>query len=161
MRRKSAILPANAPDSQILVIVHPGSACGSADFNYGNRTTAEIYREALIREWRNWRGGVVVIDSALSDELPGYPHLKAALDNLLVRAAAAGRPAIRTRANDPKQNLAIGTLLRKWKLPKDQAQFLVTGAWHYPDDRGCVGGVCRTIRALDYRAEISPAALAG
>ncbi len=146
---------------RILVVVHPGSACGSADFNYNSRQTAEACRQRLIWEWRDWCGVVIVIDGALSDELPQYPQFNAALDELLTRARSGGFLAIRAPGDDPDQDRVITPVLRKWKLPKDGARFLVTGAWHYPGSGGCVGSVCNTIRALGYHATISPAALTG
>ena len=149
------------PRRAVLVIVHPGSACGSADFNYGSQATAENYRQVLMREWREWRGDVIIIDGALNEELAGYPQLKEALDDLLVRSSSAGAFAVRVSGDDPKQDRAITSVLRRWKRPKDTTQFLVTGAWHYAGGEGCVGSVCHTIRALGYHGTISPAALTG
>ena len=54
---------------KILVVVHPGSLCGSADFNVGVDAAAKA-RQALIHEIQRATGaGVIVIDGDLSDEL--------------------------------------------------------------------------------------------
>lgn len=145
----------------ILVVVHPGSACGSTDFNYGSRETAEVCRQRLIREWNGWHGGVIVIDNALGDELPDYPEFKAALDELIVRARTHDLPAIRVPGEDPAQERVIAAVIRKRRFPKDHTRFLVTGAWHYANDEGCVGSVYRTIQSLGYLVTISAAALTG
>ncbi len=159
--RKSAAPTSVIPPTQFLVVVHPGSACGSADFNYGSRKAAEAARQMLIRELRNWQGGVIVIDGALSDELQACAQLNEALSGLLARAVSAGLPAVRLPGDDPNQDRATASIIRRLKLSRNSVQFVVTGAWHYAGEKGCVGSVCRTIRDLGYQVAISPAALTG
>jgi hypothetical protein len=102
-----------AEPEKILVIVHPGSACGSADFNYGSRSAADAERNGLIHEWNNWQGGAIVIDGELSDELPDYPELNAALTGVVDRAKAAGRTSIREYGQDPAQMQVIRKVVKE------------------------------------------------
>jgi hypothetical protein len=63
---------------KLLVIVHPGSACGSADFNLG-KFEARAARDTLRGAIEDWEGGVIVIDGELSDELEHVPSLARAM----------------------------------------------------------------------------------
>jgi hypothetical protein len=89
-------------EGKIMVVVHPGSACGSADFNIGFML-AQKYRRALCGRLERWLGGLVILDGELSDELSSYPALKDALEETFARASAGGRVAIRSPAEDPDQ----------------------------------------------------------
>jgi len=81
---------------KILVIVHPGSCCGSADMNLG-RYEAGALRDYLADTVNAWRGPVLVIDGNLSDELAqtAYESLGRAIKNALRRAKYAKLPAKR------------------------------------------------------------------
>ena len=68
----------------ILVLVHPGSACGSADMNLG-KFEARAARAELAYELDYWHGTLLVIDGELSDELPWYPQLDRAITECLAR----------------------------------------------------------------------------
>jgi hypothetical protein len=149
----------------ILVIVHPGSACGSADFNYNSKSIAGAERDGLIMEFDNWQEGVIVIDGDLSTELSDYPELNRAIINVLERAKQNGHISIRKRGDDQyvsNQEWAIKFLLKKFKLHKG-VRFQVTGAWALGEDEGggCVGSVCEAISSLGYTAEVSEMALTG
>jgi hypothetical protein len=143
----------------VLVVVHPGSACGSADFNYGSREIAESCRQRLIEEWDNWAGGAIVLDGALTDELPNYVELSRALQDLLTRAEASNSIALRLEAPDPEQEGILEAALQEIQPSKHLTAFVVTGAWLYPGHLGCVGGVYRALQSKGYRAILSPAAL--
>lgn len=64
------------PNSQILVLVHPGSACGSADFNIGTKAAREA-RDGLCRELSNlfWMGILVTSCQAILSPSPAQPRL--------------------------------------------------------------------------------------
>lgn len=158
MPRKS-LKSGSARGLRILVVVHPGSACGSADFNYGSREIAERCRQRLIEEWDNWAGGAIVLDGALTDELPKYMELSRALQALLTRAEASNSVALRLEAPDPEQEGILDAVLQEIQPPKQLTTFVVTGAWLYPGHLGCVGGVYRALQALGYRAILSSSAL--
>jgi hypothetical protein len=151
---------ANAP-LKTLVIVHPGSCCGSANDHYGSRSTANAVRDGLVYEWNSWQGGVIVIDGELSDELPDYPELNSALSGILARAKQNGLISIRRFGHDPDQVSVIKTLLKKLNLPTGAVHFDVTGAWYYNDTEGCVTSVYDAITSLGYKATISDYALTG
>lgn len=146
-----------ASDDPILVVVHPGSACGSADFNLGSRLNGDAARDGLRHEFDGWRGGVIVLSGTLDDELPNYPALNTALDGLLERAKAAGKVAIRARAEDPAQASVIKRLLGN---PKNRgSEYVVTGAWLYDKEQGCVGDVIQAIRSLGFPVMVSDMAI--
>jgi hypothetical protein len=145
-------------DGRILVIVHPGSACGSANFHLG-KYNAQAFRDGLVDEIEAWKGGVIVLSGELDDELAysWYGRLGPAIDDLLARAKAEGMPSARVKAHDPDQIRAIKRLL---KTPKNQApEYVVTGAWAYEDGTGCVYSVIEAIQSLDFKADVSDTAL--
>jgi hypothetical protein len=146
---------------QVLVIVHPGSACGSADFQYASRSIADAERQGLIDEFNSWAEGVIVIDGELSDELRHYPKLKSALDGVVALAKAKNLIAIRKTGGDPQQGRIIRAVLKSLKLSSQAAMFQVTGAWYYGENQGCVGDVCNVITSLGYQATVSSSALTG
>lgn len=142
----------------ILVVVHPGSACGSANFNLG-RFAARGARDALVREVEDWSASVVIIDGSLSDELPYYPALQQALDGCLRRSAAAGGLAVRVMGDDPEQVDRIREIATAMGERARRAHFVVTGAWLEPKEGGCVGSVVRELRSMGCTAEVARSAV--
>ena len=145
--------------TNILVVVHPGSACGSADFNYASAAVGEARRAALEKEWRSWKGGIVVLDGILSDELPKYSALNHALEEALLRAKNDDLLSLRLHDGDGEPARELQALLAGLYLPPEATRFIVTGAWLYPPCQGCVGSVYRTLRQMGYRAALSRAVL--
>lgn len=143
----------------ILVVVHPGSACGSADFNHPGDATME--RNFLAKDIAAWPGGIIVIDGALSDELGErrYHALAAAIDTTLNRARAAGLVAIRKNGDDPRQVRVMQRLVRQLGLTPQTTRFDLTGAWVHADGDGCVGSVVDMLRSLGFTADIRDSAL--
>lgn len=136
----------------VLILVHPGSACGSANFNLGKQA-ANAAREGLCIELQQWSGGVVVLDGDLSDELCDYPELRQQINDALHRAAARGATSIRCMANDPDQVAASQEIAQS--LDPD-THFWVTGAWYQSSDGGgCAGSVLAALQALDRRVDLS------
>lgn len=143
----------------ILIIVHPGSACGSANFNIG-RTEANLAREALVMDMKSHEGPVVVVDGELSDELKHYPNLDKALREVIEVQENTGFLCSRIVADDNTEG--------DW--PEDVAQHVasrfkpqkvnITGAWYYPDDSGgCVNAVYDALNAKGYLCEILESAV--
>lgn len=157
--------PQHVQAGAILVLVHPGSACGSADFNLG-KADARACRDALAYELASCNAGLIVIDGELSCELSCYPVFQAAIDSALARAKAAGHVADRIMGNDPHQVLLprqlqqIRDLLQHAGGALQEHSFTVSGAWYHPEDgSGCVGAVIKKLRQLGCRAEVSEAAV--
>lgn len=144
----------------VLVVVHPGSACGSADFNLGE-ALARGRRDRLIREISAWTSGVIIIDGELSDELerPPYARLGTTLKNALTRAASAGFVGTRVMGDDPTQMRVIRRTVESLGIDKPDAAFVVTGAWYDADGSGCVGSVVDALRADGYYAVVAPGAI--
>lgn len=149
---------APSPATPILVLVHPGSACGSANFNIG-RDEARGARDCLAHELRNWIGGVIVLDGELSDELPSYPDFANAIDEALAKARADGHVAIRTMASDPDQIRVIKEIVEQLGEPAMRATFTVTGAWYHPEERYCVGSVIDALREIGCTADVCESAV--
>jgi hypothetical protein len=119
----------------LLILVHPGSLCGSADFNLGGEALAA--REAVINELNQWTGNIIVLDGELSDELERYRYIRLgnAIDDAVSRAPALGD---RLEADDPEHAEIAVSYLADLKLPFDTPIFL-TGAWYDPgNNSGCV-----------------------
>jgi hypothetical protein len=143
--------------SEILVIVHPGSCCGSADFNIGS--VASEYRRVLTDFLNDWNGSVIVLKGELDDELAQarFSALNTAINQVLSRAQAAGLLSLSVTAYDPAQVTKMRAILKKaqtYGITPD-TRFTLTGAWAYSDTRGCVGSVNKVLREAGYKTNIS------
>lgn len=151
------MMPICAKES-ILVLVHPGSACGSANFNLGT-SAAQAAREALIKELDQWSGGIVVIDGHLSDEIALHPAYDQAIRACLARAKASGQAANRVVGDDPEQVDRIREFAERGDGSCARS-YIVSGAWyHSADGSGCVGSAVMELQRLDCEVTVSPSAL--
>lgn len=153
------------PPKPLLIIVHPGSACGSADENLGRDNAAHqrLEMQLLIE---NWQGGVLVIDGALSDELEpdgwrrAWSDLGAAITGALARAADQGLPSGRIYGDDAEdfnQAEAARQLVKDYALTPENAAITLTGAWIHDDGGGCVNHVRETLEALGFTLRVEDA----
>ncbi len=151
----------------ILIVVHPGSACGSANFNLG-RNLADGCREVLTNDILAWQGPIIVIDSDLSSDLedPRFADLGAAIAEATERARAAGRLGLRVVGSDDtlpgedNQSQAISGVVACYQLSPDQHRFEVTGCWYDPEeDYGCVNDVRDTLAAAGFDTSIRDSAI--
>lgn len=143
-----------------LVIVHPGSACGSANYNIG-RFEARAARDAIASLCDHWDTGVIVLDGETSEDLAEFPMFAGAIERAVERARGAGHLAIRQYAHDPDQVEAIQEIARSH--PHLLASpVLVTGAWYHPenDGFGCVNSVIDAINAMGGQAVVAEAVVA-
>lgn len=129
---------------RVLIVVHPGSACGSADFHHG-RAYAGSERDMLVRALDSWSGPVVVVDSDLSDEIARYPELARAVHDVLERARRTSHSA-RLLAHDDQEDydcIDWVSQVRDHVMATGIGQALITGAWYHDDDDdgGCVNAV--------------------
>lgn len=140
----------------LLVLVHPGSACGSAEMHLG-REEAREGREGLIDELDAWRGGLLVVDGDFSDELecPFCRELGQAIRDALDRAAQAVFPSERIHA-DASRSGWVGRVKYCVKRMAPSA-VLVSGVWKEKD--GCVVAVWEAVRELRIPVEMSEYAL--
>jgi hypothetical protein len=148
-------------DDRILVLVHPGSACGSADFHHG-RSYAESERAMLVRTLDSWDGPLVVVDSDLSDEIPGHPPLARAIADALARSAGSSHAA-RLLAGDGQEDYD-GTdwvsQVRDHVVSAGARHAVITGAWyHADDDGGCVNAVCDVLSGEGLSVDVHDSAL--
>lgn len=141
----------------ILIIVHPGSACGSADFNLG--AAAAEARHALAHEIRRWTGHVMIVDGELSSDLDVYPQIGLAIENAIDDAASRGRRASRVLACDFTREewprIAAEHFAERHPGSND---VVLTGAWVEPDGGGCVPAMAGAL-AAQRSVTISPSAL--
>jgi hypothetical protein len=144
----------------ILVLVHPGSACGSADYNLG-KVNAREARENLIQTLDQWNGALLVIDGELSDELDFYPQFSRSIETALHRAKGLGLIGQRVIGNDPDQVLRITEFVTSMsEQDKADTAFTVTGAWLHPEDgTGCVGSVHQQLLALGCKSQVDDSAV--
>jgi hypothetical protein len=135
------------PVVPLLVLTHPGSACGSAD-NLLGRYDARASRDGLIIELNHWTGHILVVDGELSDEIPMYMTYSRALEGALHRAKNAGLIAGRIFACDnltPNWPPKVAKAVKAMKLQPDNP-IVVTGAWHCPGENfGCVNASERAL----------------
>lgn len=112
-----------------LILVHPGSLCGSANFNLGKQE-ARAVRDEVIAELSAWDGNILVLDGALSDELDSYPSLQQAINDAVAKAPAFGQ---RIDADDPEHaQLALAYLQQRGV--SEGSLVALTGAWYDPSD---------------------------
>lgn len=147
-------------DTKLLVLVHPGSTCGSADFHHG-RSYATAERAALAALLDGWTGGLLVVDSDLSDEIASYPLLAAAIDAALDRAETTGHSS-RLLAGDAQDDYD-GTdwvpQVREHVLSTGVRNAVITGAWyHEDDDHGCVNAVYDVLHEAGLSVEVHDSA---
>lgn len=139
---------------RVLVVVHPGSCCGSATENLG-RGLADDCRADLVRELDVWKGDVLVLDGALSDELQTCPDLDRALKAAVARAPH-GRRIHACDDVPPHPDAALPAFLRNMKWRPGEVAMTVTGAWYDPGDRfGCVNGVMDILRRRGFEAFVA------
>lgn len=140
-------------ENTALVVVHPGSACGSADFNLGLEEGAQA-RHALARTLHDWKGPVVIVDGELSTDLEHYPQIGIAIDNLLDQA----NESIRIYACATQDGWAENATRAVMDL--GYAGAALTGAWHHPEDRsGCIDAMAEQLSAAGLKVEVLPCAL--
>lgn len=147
---------------EILVMVHIGSALGSADYNLG-KFEARAARDELAFQLSTWNGHLLVIHGELSDELPDYPELQEALNEALARNRAAGYRAEEmqgcdngTPDSEHNQESAVEAWVTQHAWDKSDTAFEVSGAWYHPEEEGgCVGSVIDRLRELGYQANVS------
>jgi len=150
------------PIGPVLIIVHPGSACGSATFNLG-ASEARGARTTLAQAITAWYGHLLVIDGFLSTELtaPVYATLGDALRNTLARCKTSGFVALRRKGEDPTQDAVAVTFLHRHRFAPETTPILLTGAWYDPANReGCVNSVRNTLAQASYHTTIAPSAVA-
>jgi hypothetical protein len=123
---------------RLMVLVHPGSACGSADFNLG-KSMANAGRDGLINDLNAWNDALLVLDGTLSDELDGYPALNSAINSAIARCSGQ-----RIFADDDQTFDWVRKSVRKMMEMgvKKPSEVVVTGIWYWPNDEaGCVNAV--------------------
>jgi hypothetical protein len=140
------------PVAPLLVLTHPGSACGSADHLLG-RYDARASRDGLIIELERWTGHILVVDGELSDEIPQYMTYARALDGALHRAKNAGLFSSRIFACDnltPNWPPKVAKAVKALKLPAE-TPIVVSGAWHCPGEKfGCVNATDRALKRTGF-----------
>jgi hypothetical protein len=144
---------------EVLLIVHPGSACGSADMNLG-RDNAAIQRLDMQSLVEGWQGPVLVIDGELSEELEGgrdaWSQWGQAIKDALSRASSAGLPSRRIAGDDFSefnQEAAARALVQEFGFTPDTTEFALSGAWYESDTGGgCVGSVHDVLASLGFTA---------
>lgn len=147
-----------AMSNKVLVLVHPGSACGSANYNLG-REAADLARIEMTDMLNAWDGDIIVLDGDLSDELPRFPVFADAIRSAVRRARRAGCVAIREVANDPEQVDAIKRIASMHDLTRSSV--VVSGAWYDPtDESGCVNSVIHALNDVGVRAVLAEAVCA-
>lgn len=124
----------------LLILVHPGSACGSADFTLG-RDNARDARMDLSEKLGDWSGNLLVVDGSLSTELATWPMFGGQIKQALAAAKSSGFFSGRIFAcDDETENWpeVVAAALKQAGLPSE-TPVEVTGAWFFEDDTaGCV-----------------------
>lgn len=141
-----------------LVVVHPGSCCGSADMNLG-RYDARACRDGLVALLDRHTGPILVVDGELSDELEGdfgsYASLGKAIRDAVARCSAAGHVARRVWGpddEDPHFTEVLPPIFADLSAEHRDRTFVLCGAWHDAELGGCVDAVEKIVVAAGLRA---------
>ena len=145
----------------VLVLVHPDSACSSADIHYCSPAIAQWRREALITELTDWRNSIIVIDGDLHPELRETPFtpLSNAIDTCIRRAQLNNLISIRAYATYQTMARTTRRILRQLLLAPNTTRFHVTGAWYNSNHSGCVATMTDTLILDGYTTRIADSAL--
>lgn len=146
----------------IMVVVHAGSACGSANMNLGYQLASSC-RDYLAQDLDAWNGPILVIDGSLSDELADYPKLDAAIKAALKRGRKHHKLGSRIWGCDdvaPHQTEAVTRWTKRRRLKPANCHFEVTGCWTSRlTGSGCVDDVVRALVKLGFTADIRDSAI--
>lgn len=146
----------------VMVIVHPGSCCGSADMNLG-RYEARSLRDGLVNRLQAWTGPIFIIDGTMSDEIhwSQYEELGRAIRNAIRRARYHRHAAKREWGcddNGPGSSGAMEALLARGEIALGDRVYL-TGAWTTNHkDWGCINGAAKVLDDAGIRNEIDDSA---
>lgn len=132
----------------LVILVHPGSLCGSADANLGDEEACRV-RDEIISFLDDWEGDVLALQGFLSDELPSYPDLNSAMQDALDRASEDGL-GISIFAEDPDHPFIALMEMESVGVDLD-TPILVTGAWYDPSGlSGCVNSTVTALKEAGY-----------
>lgn len=132
----------------LLILVHPGSLCGSANFNLGRKIASWI-RDEVAEDLIAWKADLLVLDGFLSDEIPSYRRLDQALRAAL-EDTSGGQHRLRLKAEDPEHAAIAVNFLRRAGYPLETTISL-TGAWFDEnDEEGCVNATRAALARAGY-----------
>lgn len=133
--------------NKLLIVVHLGSLCGSANFNLGE-VDAEKHRTAITQEIATWPGAIAVISGEhdIELDLPPFSPLAAALSQKSFSTYGASLEGALRRA-------AI-RVVDHYDYPLTDP-ILVTGAWNDHDGTGCVNTVVNALKIRGFTVSTS------
>ena len=148
------------PVTPVLIIVHPGSACGSADMNLGS-PNAENQRLDMQEFVEAWEGAIVVIDGELSSELEdgrrSWMEWGKAIQTSMDKAEANGFLATRVLGDDMgdyTQMDAARDLVKTHGWTPQNATIALTGAWIDDEGGGCVMSVKEALEEFGFQPTV-------
>jgi hypothetical protein len=127
----------------VLILVHPGSLLGSADFNLGREEAEEVRMEIREELWQHI-GPIVLVKGELCDELP-ESTLGLEIDSV----------GIDMRLEAGPDEYALAAVADHIAAEYPGARFIVTGAWA-DEDSGCVTCVATRLEQAGRRVSVSP-----
>lgn len=156
-----------APNRPVLIVVHPGSACGSADFNLG-RDLADRQRLNMQEAVEQWTGPVAVIDGLFGDELDPdawrrpWREWGEAIEGALARAKDAGHLSERVMGADDgstplNQMEAARKLAEDHGLSPQDTPIVLMGAWVDAQGGGCVHAVREELEEMGFSVTVAEA----
>ena len=145
---------------RLLIVVHPGSLCGSADMNL-DTPASQGARNAVAEDIDNHvahGGSIALLHGFLSDELPKHPTL----NNSIMKAAATARAHGQIGAHrfgcdnlEPRLEEGLDQIVRDLALDPAYTEVTLTGAWYDPVNReGCVNATQRYLQEKGFRTRV-------
>lgn len=130
----------------LLIVVHPGSLCGSLDMHLGE--AADDVRAAIAKEIDEWGGSTAVVGGDLSDELEDFDYRD------LGYSVRSCDYETRGEATALGLKRAARRIAKQFEL-KPGAAVRVTGAWKDKDGSGCVSAVANALSEIGMVVTIS------
>lgn len=143
-----------------MLLVHPGSAIGSAAMTLG-RQDARAAREFLADDVAAWRGPFFVIDGSLSDEVPSHARFHTAIETALKQAKTLGRRIWGCDDVAPHLSESLPALLASLpQIAPETHRFELTGCWATRHGKwGCVNAAADVLIALGFETDIRDSAI--
>lgn len=127
-----------------LLLVHPGSLCGSANMNLGH-VAAGRTRAAICADIDGWHGNFAVLHGMLSDEIERFHTLHRSIQDAAGMARKGGFKTVERFGCDceePGIEDGLEDILKELAADPDTDRFVLTGAWFDPARKtGCVTAV--------------------
>ncbi len=142
----------------ILLIISPGSACGSTYHKLGYTKSGQAH-EKIAKTIRNWKDDIIIIDCHVSEELSHYPLLELAIQKQQERSEHKEILFDRYECHKVKEGQWVKDIAKHIIGKRIYNQNIyVTGAWHKTEEHA-VSSLIETLRTNDVNVTLKDCAI--